>query len=255
MGLRINIQLLLDLIKPNPGDAAALLWYRAVSAHLMSEGQLSEAPAHLERARDVFPDRAVFLLDSAYLHQELSSPAMQAAVQELRADGTGAAIGSRRNELQRAEHFLRQALALAPDHAEARLRLGHMLGELGRHDEAAAELRSSLEARLDRDQLYLAHLFLGRAEQALGRRDEAKRRYEQAATLYPRAQSPRLALGQLARESGDRAGALRAVQHVTAPLPSGLDRTDPWWSYYYPHLKDAAELMEEMRRIGSGEAR
>ena len=249
-------RLLLDTVTPSPsGDAGALLWYRAVSAHLLTEGHLSEMPAHLDKARQIFPDRPMFLLDSAYLHQELSSPAIQAAVQQLRSDGRSTMVDSRRNELERAERFLRQTLALARDAGEARLRLGQTLGELGRHDEAVAELRTAIEADLDMERLYLAQLFLGRAEQALGQRDEARRRYEQAADLYPGAQSPRLALAQLARESGDRTGALRALQNVVARPSADIDVNDPWWFYYYPHLKDAAELMEEMRTIGSAEAR
>jgi tetratricopeptide (TPR) repeat protein len=185
----------------------------------------------------------------------LSSPAIQAAVQQLRSNGTSTIVESRSNELQLAERFFRQALTLAPDNADARVRLGHTLDELGRHEEAAAELRTAIEADRDRERLYLAQLFLGRAEQALGRRDEARRRYEQAAGLYPSAQSPRLALGQLARESGDRTGALHAMQNVMARRSADIDVTDPWWFYYYPHLRDAAELMQEMRTIGSVEAR
>jgi hypothetical protein len=247
---------LLDTITPSPsGDADALLWYRAVSAYLFREGHLAEAAQHLDRARQVFTDHPLVLLDSAYLHQELSSPAIQTAVQEVRAEGASVAVDSRRNELQLAERFLRQTLALTRDAGEARLRLGHTLGELGRHDEAVAELRTAIEADLDTERLYLAQLFLGRAEQALGQRDEARRRYEQAADLYPSAQSPRLALAQLARESGDRVGALRALQNVVARPSADVDVNDPWWFYYYPHLKDAAELMEEMRTIGSAEAR
>jgi tetratricopeptide (TPR) repeat protein len=253
-------RLLLDLVTPGPSsDAGALLWYRAVSAHMLREGLLVEASQHLERARQVFPDRPVFLIDTAYLHEELSSPVIQAAAEQLRSNGTGAAIGSRRNELQRAERFLRDALAvaLAPSTGTAtveevpniRLRLGHVLWELSRHEEAAGELRLALEAELDRERHYLAELFLGRAEQALGRRDEAKQRYAQAAALFPNAQSPHLALSQLARQSGDQAGALRALEPVRVHPSSDLDRADPWWSYYYPHLENAEDLMNEMRLI------
>jgi tetratricopeptide (TPR) repeat protein len=211
----------------------------------------------LDKARLVFPGRHVFLFDSAYLHEKFSSLAIQAAVQELHATGTNVPVESRRNELQRAERFFRQALALAPDDAETRLRLGRTLGELGRHEEAGAELRRALDADLDSQRRYLAELFLGREEQALGRRDEAKRRYENAAELYPDAQSPRLALSQLARQSGDRAGALRALQAATSPS-SDDNRLDPWWHYYHRHLQEAAavtELMDQMRTILSAEPR
>ena len=45
---------LLELVKPDPGDWAALLWYRAVSAYLFREGRLSELPDHLEKAKEIF---------------------------------------------------------------------------------------------------------------------------------------------------------------------------------------------------------
>jgi tetratricopeptide (TPR) repeat protein len=237
---------LLDTISPAPrADAGALLWYRAVSAHFFRQGQLAEATQHLAKARRVFPNHAELLLDSAYLHLELSSPAIQTAVGELRAAGTGVLVDTRRNELQYAERFLRDTLRVAPGNTEARYRLGHTLGELGRYPDAAAELRQVIDAQPVDEQLYLAELFLGRQEQALGRRDEAKRRYENAAAIFPNAQSPQLALGHLARESGDRAAALSALRTITT-APDG-NREDPWLWYYKPHLTDAESLMHEMR--------
>lgn len=80
----------------------------------------------------------------------------------------------------------------------------------------------------------------------LGRRDEAKRRYENAATLIPGAQSPQLALAHLAREAGDRTAALLELRAITSA--SDGDRSDPWLWYYTPHLADAEELMKQMRQ-------
>jgi tetratricopeptide (TPR) repeat protein len=240
---------LLDSITPAPsGDADALLWYRAVSAHLFRDGNLAELVSHLSRARQVFPADPAILFDSAYLHQELSSPAIQASVQQLRADAVSVRVGSRRSELERAERFFRDGLLLAPADADARVKLGHTLGELGRHAEAAAELRKAIEANPDRQRLYLATLILGREEEALGRRDEARRRYDQAADLYPRAQSPRLALGRLARQTGDRAAAQRSLQSLVAV--ADIDASDPWWGFYQTHIDDADILVQRMRQIG-----
>jgi hypothetical protein len=154
-------------------------------------------------------------------------------------------------ELRQAENYLRDALARAPDNAEARIRLGQTLGELGRHKEAAAELRAVTRARLGRHLVYLAELFLGREEEALGRRAEAERHYQNAATLYPTAQSPRIALSHLARQSGNRAAASQYLEDVSRISASGhLDEPDPWWFYYQPHRDDADALMNRMREIG-----
>jgi thioredoxin-like negative regulator of GroEL len=242
---------LLDALVPGPGgNEQALLWYRAVSAHLLREGNLSEALPHLERARQIYPDSPFAMLDSAYLYEVMSSPGIQAAAQELVAGGARVATDSRRTELERAERFFRADLALAADDIEARVRLGHTLGELGRHAEAAGELQRAIDERPTGEQLYFAQLFLGREQQALGSRQDARRWYENAAELYPTAQSPQLALGHLTRESGDRTGALEALRGVSR---SHLDRTDPWWAYYEPHLDDADALMDKMRGLGSAD--
>jgi tetratricopeptide (TPR) repeat protein len=240
----------LDAITPSPAsDPGALVWYRAASSYLLHEGHLGEARAHLDIARRIFPSDAFFLLDSAYLHQNFSSVSVQAAAQDLRDAGANPAVQSRRMELERAERFFRQTLGLDPGQTDARLRLGHTLGELGRHDEAAIELRRAIEARPNGPQLYFAELFLGHEEQALGRSDAAKQHYENAAELYPKAQSPRLALSQLARQSGDRPGALRALRGVTALPPDEGYRWDPWWGYYNAHQEDSERLLDEMRKL------
>jgi hypothetical protein len=244
---------LLDAITPTPaGSAGALLWYRATSAFLLRDRYLGEAPDHLNRGLQIFPDDPSLLLDRGYLSEKFSSAAIQAAIQDMRATGGNTAIGSRRAQLERAERSFRQVLRLEPDNAEARVRLGHTLGDLGSHEEAAAELRKALDQNLNGTQRYFAELFLGREEEAVGNRADAKQHFENAAELYPKAQSARLALSELARRSGDRAGALRALQGVTSLPPTPLNdaaRRDPWWEYYEVHLEDTEPLMEQMRTL------
>ena len=240
---------LLDGLAPAASnDAGALLWYRAVSAHLFRAGNLAELTAHLDRARQVFTQSPEVLFDSAYLHQELSSPAVQASVQQLRAVDVSVKVDSRRAELQRAERFFREALQQAPDDVDGRVKYGHTLGELGRHNEAAAELRRAIETKPDRRRLYLAELFLGRKEEALGRHAEARRSYERAANLYPDAQSPQLSLSRLARQIGDEASAQRALRSLADE--TGVERIDPWWGFYEAHEEDADGLLLRMRKIG-----
>ncbi len=239
---------LLDYIVPSPnGDSGALLWYRAVSAHLLQTGKLEEAQAHLQKARQIFPQEAAFALDSAFLHQELASPAVQSSLGELRAAGLNPAVASRSGELQNAEQFLHQTVALEPANATARLRLGETLGTLGQHDEAVAQLQRAIALTPDRRDLYLAELFLGREQQAQGNTSEAKRRYQNAAALYPTAQSPRLALAHLARESGNRAAAFETIHSVITAIAVS-EEADPWWGYYEPHSEDAATFLAEMYR-------
>jgi tetratricopeptide (TPR) repeat protein len=135
-------------------------------------------------------------------------------------------------ELTRAERYYRDALVNDPDHADARLRHGRVLGELGHHKEAIADLRRVVDDGASGARLYLAHLFLSRAYEALGEYEAARTSLELAAALYPNAQTPRLALSNIARRMGSRAAAQRELQ-ILAKLPDAeRQREDPWWDYY-----------------------
>ena len=78
--------------------------------------------------------------------------------------------------------------------------------------------------------------------------------FEQAAALRPAAQSPLLALSQLAYSQGD-SGAAAAWLARVAELPA-LDLDDPWWIYnvtagrfFAPsHQEIAEDLLKEMPR-------
>jgi predicted Zn-dependent protease len=152
-------------------------------------------------------------------------------------------------ELREAEGLFRRLLEIKSDHMEARLRYGHVLGALGKHAEAALELRRAVADLTDRQLLYYAELFLGREEEALGNRDAARVAYEQAAAIAPMAQSPLLALSQLARRYADRTVALRAIERLFAlPAEERTEHDDPWWWYYVVQGRDANDLLEAMEQ-------
>ena len=141
-------------------------------------------------------------------------------------------VDSARVEQTRAERFFREALSARPDHLETRVRYGHVLGELGRQAQAATALRAAIDGGAEGRLLYWALLFLGKQEEMSGDRDGARASYERAADLFPRAQSPRLALSQLARRAGDRRAVQRQLSEL-AKLPADeREREDPWWDYY-----------------------
>ncbi len=83
--------------------------------------------------------------------------------------------------------------------------------------------------------LYFAEMFLGSQEEALGHPTQARACFERAALLYPRAQSPRMALSQLLRRAGDRSGAQRELRILAEIPPNRREREDPWWDYYDVH--------------------
>ena len=131
---------------------------------------------------------------------------------------------------------------------EARLHLGHVMSLQGRHEEAANQLRAATAAGNSWTQ-YNAWLFLGVAEQSLGRVNRARESFDQAAALYPQAQSAYLALSQLARRSGDRSGALQAIRQMLSLPGSDRQREDPWPTYLQGSAAEAQERLSELRAM------
>jgi tetratricopeptide (TPR) repeat protein len=230
-------------------DEMVRAWYRATAAHLLREEQFAYALPHLRAALRLLVNDARLLFYAGALHETFAGPLAQAASRALesRAD-VRSDVESVETELERAEEFYRGALAADPAFAEARLRRGRVLGLLGRHKEALSELRQSLPQLGDKQLVYYAELFAGREEAGLGHREAAREHFERAAALYPRAQSPKLALGLLARAYGDRPTALHAMKEVFALPPYEEEREDPWWTYHKAHVRDADALLDQLRR-------
>ena len=248
-------RMLLDFVVPRGGNRPApgrddmvRQWYRATAAWM----QLREDhdKLHLDRARTLFPSDPDILFLSACQRETYAGAAIQTAVRSaVLPTGVVLDVGSERTELREAEALFRSALEIKPDYPEARLRHGRVIGLLGKHAEAAVELRRAVADLTDRQLLYYAELFLGAEEEALGNRDAARVAYEQAAESYPKAQSPLLALSQLARRYGDRGAALRAIDRLFALAEEDRDaHTEPWWWYYVAQARDADDLLETMQR-------
>lgn len=243
--------LLLDRVKPTPsGDEDVRLWYQALALLLVRHHYYSDADPHLEHARRIFPDDAELLVDSGSLYEALGAPAIQSFVQDpVMSSGVTIRVGSARANWQRAERFFRRAVELDERSLDARLRLGRVMGHLGRHEEAATQLEAALALADESRMQYFANLFLGAEQQALGRFDKARDSFERATALYPQAQSPHLALSQLARRQGDRAAALLAIQPLLAQGPGAYGRDDPWWSYHDGPAGDPDALLARVRAV------
>jgi hypothetical protein len=97
--------------------------------------------------------------------------------------------------------------------------------------DAVGELRTGTHAP-NRQLRYYAWLFLGAAT---ANSDEALSAYEEAARLYPTAQSPRLALG-------DRSALL------SLPLDEN-EREDPWWSYHLFPGRDTRAAFDRLHAL------
>jgi tetratricopeptide (TPR) repeat protein len=232
-------RLLLDKVAPGAArDEFARRWYAIVGGYQQVIGHLS--PPHFTRGLRLFPEDADLLFQAGCLHEALAEPRVQEAFRgaptpsDVRFD-----ISSRRAELREAESLFRKALKIRPDHLEARLRLGRVLGLRDEHAEAEALVRKAASGAMEPLLQYYALLFLGAEREALGDRAQARDQFERASRLYPDAQSPRLALSLLSLHDGNHKDALAAMSTVLA-LP-GDARMDPWWIYHRAQGRNAAD--------------
>ena len=251
---------LVDLLSRPAADPFARRWYDATSAQLQSWNEYSELTLHLAAGMRLFEEDARLLLFRAAMHEDYASPRIQSAIGGastlaaplggplgglMRAPPEPAPAHPPEYELNAAEADLRKALSLDPSLAEAYLRLGHVLGEQGRHGDAAAALVGALAMPgLTVDLQYDGWLLLGRERDALDDVSGARDALARAAALVPGAQSPHLALSQIARASGDRKRAVEALQS----LSTDLNTDDPWWTYTRAHAPTAEALLDDLRR-------
>jgi tetratricopeptide (TPR) repeat protein len=246
---------LLDAVTPEPGqDDWVHRWYRAAASRTRRDSELASAAPLLDRAKQLFPGDALFPFHVGCLHETLASPAVQAVVaSEAPPRGASTTVFRPGTNWAQAASAFNAALALQPEWPEARLRLGRVLGLLGRHQEAVAMLGRVLRETTDPPLVYWGSLFLGAEQVSLGRDAEARASFARARALRPAAQAPSLALSQLARQSGDRAQAVAELRAVLTLPSDEVTRYDPMWDYRAPRTSEADTLFAELRReLGAG---
>lgn len=256
---------LVGLLSRPSADPFARRWYEATSAQLQSWSEYSELTPHLAAGMRLFDDEARLFLYRAAMHEDYAGPRIQQAIGD--ASALAAPLGGplgvltrrpapgpdlthpKEYELKAAEADLRKALSLNATLPEGYLRLGHVLGERGRHHDAVGALvRALAMPGLTANLRYDGWLLLGRERHALDDIRGARDSFARAAALVPGAQSANLALSQLARATGDRRRALEALR----PLSTDLNVDDPWWTYTRDHAPAAEALLEDLRRSLDG---
>jgi tetratricopeptide (TPR) repeat protein len=231
-------------------DPFARHWFRATTAYLAGRLMLAEELAHTRQAVLSIPDDPVLLLLAGALHEHFGSPVLQNAIRyAVLPPGTEIAVGSAGSELSRARQRLERAIAADPSLAEAHIRLGRVLGYRGDHADALRALERGEELAVEPRWKYFAALFVGQELEQLKRYADAREAYARASALFPRAQSPRLALGRLATELGDRDAAATATRMLLSLPLDQMVRNDPWWSYEIRAQTDLDRWLAEYYEI------
>jgi tetratricopeptide (TPR) repeat protein len=260
-------RLLLDQVRADPSDTEpspardpmVRSWYRATLAFMAAIPYIDAT--HFDRAEELFGDDAVVHLLIGSMREWMASDTVQRAIEEAKRQAQSAdprgwpritprfPVGSAGAELGRSRRHLERAVRLDASLTEARVRLGRVLGLAGKHRDAAAELRQAVAAEPEPLLAYYAHLFLGAEEEAVGRLTEAREAYGHAASLYPDAPTPRIALSHLMRQQGNRDQALRLIGEVLAPRSEQSARSDPMRRYHRSAGRHVKTMSREMVRL------
>jgi tetratricopeptide (TPR) repeat protein len=237
-------------------------WYLLVTWHLQSELRFEDLARHVDAMVKRFPVDGEVLLALGSLYESLGwsrgspidvsrpAPAGPPGERGAPADLHPAILKSIEGRGQRRIHeeaaaTFRRALSVSPSLDEARLRLGRVLNELDRPDEALALLKPLREGVETTSLKYLAWLFAGAAEQRRNDFDAAIAAYRTAAAQYPACQTPLVALSHALRNKGERAAALGVLLRATVV---GSQCDDPWWSYHFGQAWRFDSALRELRK-------
>jgi tetratricopeptide (TPR) repeat protein len=214
------------------GDDFRLLWYRVVVAALQYQARTQQSDAYLKHALLLSPGNPDIQV-LAGIGQEMRCAPRVAGIKSCNVRGALAA----------AEPHFRAALEAQPDRLEARLRLGRVLQQLDRLQEARAVL-APLAAAADDRIAYLGQVFLGGVEDALQHPEAALAAYDAAAARLPRAQTARLSASEVRYRLGERQAATEAIP----PATGEANALEPWWTYTFGEYWRIDVLLDAVRR-------
>jgi tetratricopeptide (TPR) repeat protein len=242
-------RLLLSAVSPNPSsDPWSRLWYRATAAYLIKQGEFGEAKPHFADAARFFPDDMWLTFGAATMHAAMASPPVQDFVRLTRLPGNVRFdVDDRGAHLRRAEELFRRVVSMDPGLIEAQIRLARVRLDLREPAEAMQLLEAALPKTNDAVLSYYGLLFLGHAHRELRRLEPARTAFLAAATLFPRAQTPRLALSELTRGMS-RTEARAALDPLLALGPKLSEREDPWWQYHHGDGRHMEGLFAQLDR-------
>jgi VWFA-related protein len=133
---------------------------------------------------------------------------------------------------------------------EARMRAAWFLYRIGRLDEALALADQGPPGGTDPYVLYLTNLVRGQILRARGRTEDAAKAYQEALTIWPGAQSARVALMTLELNRGDRQEAAKLAEATeTEAEAASVIQSDPWWTYWLGDYRAYPLIVAKLREI------
>lgn len=147
-----------------------------------------------------------------------------------------------------AEAAFRRALELDPTDSYVRVRLGHLLLEAGRVEEAATELRRVGGDATARSR-YLAALFAAEAAERQGDATAAAARYQEALTILPGSQAARVGFAALLESRGELAQAAETLRPLARRRRQPDAQADPWTTYPRGDFQRGSEAMVRLRAM------
>jgi polyferredoxin len=209
-------------------------WHRAWGRHYLNETEISRADglSGAYRAK-TYTERHERAAAEAFRHFSLADRWGLAGVVEVKLGLAWCSL--LRGDLGRAEHYAREAAALAPDQPELkqnladieraakptaadRFALGELLATSGKLEDAAREFEACVAAAPDSAP---ARFNFGAVLRRLGRNDAAIAQFEIAQRLSPDDADVAVELGLAYMAAGDRARALTAFKRALVLDPDG----------------------------------
>ena len=144
-----------------------------------------------------------------------------------------------------------QAATKSPETApEARMRAAWFLYRIGRLDEALVLADQSPPSDADPYVRYLTALVRGQILRARGRPEDAAKAYRDALTIWPGAQSARVALMTLVLNRGDSQEAAKLAEAAETEQEAVSDNQfDPWWTYWLGDYRVYPAIVARLREV------
>ena len=132
--------------------------------------------------------------------------------------------------------------------AEARMRAAWFLWRIGRLDEALVLADASPPSGTDPYVIYLTDLVRGQILRARGRPADAEKAYRDALTIWPGAQSARVALMTMVLSRGDRQEAAKLANAAETEADPAT-QFDPWWTFWLGDYRAYPGIVARLREI------